>query len=140
LIEHSDAVANIAHSAHDIPKSVSALAAAIARNKAIDEARRGHGYGDLPRGPTHPGMGPPSRVPVPYIPGSEFHRSGTRRVVHEHHLHLHGGDTVSRHEVRKKVEEVLSEGSSDPRHHTGKNATIHTSARQPTRLTTTTGP
>jgi hypothetical protein len=83
----------------------------------------------------------------PNTPGTPFytaptHSSSQRRVVHEHHhhLHLHGGDTVSRHEVRKKVEEVLSEGSSDPRHHTGKSGTIVTSPRQPTRLTTTVAP
>jgi hypothetical protein len=79
LIEHSDTVANLAHDAHNIPKSVSALAAEIARNKAADEARRRHGYGDL---------NPPGGVLRVRNPGDPFpvKRQHTREVVIRHQI------------------------------------------------------
>jgi hypothetical protein len=42
--------------------------------------------------------------------------------------------------VEDGLRRFVTAGSSDPRHHTGKSGTIVTSARQPTLLTTTTGP
>jgi hypothetical protein len=128
-IEHASPVTNIVHSAHDVPVAASALSAAMARIKAIETSRRQHGFGDL-----SPGAVLPLRNPGD--PFGVSQRSHTRRVVHEHNVHLVGGHTVARHEVRRVMEEILTAGTADPRHDTGRHATIQTSPRQPVYLTT----
>ena len=151
LSELADDIMLVSRAAHAVAGAYDSLPGpikwAIARNKAIDEARRRHGFGDLT----------PSGAGAPYNPMDPFntrHRlpSGPPAAVPPKrmsftmspgaiHIDARGLDAK---QVAMAVEDGLrrfvTAGSSDPRHHTGKSGTIVTSARQPTRLTTTTGP
>ncbi len=109
------------------------------------------GYGDLPAfslgvGPTRARAGAEAEqralrgrlgeLDRLLQPRNPPHRQHTQRVVHEHHVHLHGGNAVARHHVANLVHDVLTV-PGDPRHASARRGSISTSPRQPTRHTTT---